>query len=40
MEPRAIWGTEFESAASFMIWDDVLRVSKIQILPKVAGIHL
>ena len=40
MDPRVIWGAEFESAASFIIWDDVLRVSKVQILPKVAGISL
>ena len=40
MEPRVIWGAEFESAANFIIWGDVLRVSKVQILPKVAGIHL
>ena len=40
MDPKVIWGTEFESAASFIIWDDVLWVSKIQILPKVAGIRL
>ena len=40
MEPRVIWGAEFESAASFIIRGDVLRVSKIQILPKVADIRL
>ena len=40
MEPRVILGAEFESAASFIIRGDVLRVSKIQILPKIAGIRL
>ena len=40
MEPRVILGAEFESAASFIIWNDILLVSKIQILPKVAGIRL
>ena len=40
METRVSWGADFESAASFIIWGDVLWVSKIQILPKVAGIRL
>ena len=37
MDPRVIWGNEFESAASFTIWDDILQVSEVQILLKVAG---
>ena len=40
MDPRVIWGAEFESAASFIIWDDILRVSEDQIWLKVAGIRL
>ena len=40
MDPRVPWGAEFESAASFISFDDVLRVSEVQILLKVAGIRL
>ena len=40
MDLTVIWGAKFESAASFIISYDVLWVSKIQKLPKVADIHL
>ena len=29
VDPRVIWSAELESAASFIIWDNVLWVSKV-----------
>ena len=39
MDPRVIRGAEFKSAANVII-EMTFYISKVQVLPKVTGIHL